>query len=117
VRIGSRSGLIDSPFPVPRGDCAGSSPAGILASSNAGICSITTKNMEKPLITSERIPHDCGHYHERIYNHDTIVAYILSEPGKGTYCFVNNEDQMCWKGYATVADAKEAFFKLRPDLN
>ena len=74
-------------------------------------------NIEKTLITSERIPHDCGHYHERIYNHDTIVAYILSEPGKGTYCFVNNEDQMCWKGYATVADAKEAFFNLRPDLN
>jgi hypothetical protein len=45
VRSGSRSGLIDSPFPVPRGDCAGSSPAGILASSNAGTCPITTKTM------------------------------------------------------------------------
>ena len=45
MRIGSRSGLIDSPIPVPRGDCAGSSPAGILASSNAGLCPITTKTM------------------------------------------------------------------------
>ena len=79
-------------------------------------CPITTKTMQKPLITSERIPHDCGHYHERLYNHDAIVAYIYSEPMKDTYCFVNNEDQMCWKGYATVADAKEAFFKLRPEL-
>jgi hypothetical protein len=74
-------------------------------------------NIAKPLITSERIPHDCGHYHEIVYNHDKVVAYILGEFNKGTYCFVNNEDQMCWKGYATVADAKEAFFKLRPDLN
>ena len=45
MRIGSRSGLIDSPIPVPRGDCAGSNPAGILASSNAGFCPITTKTM------------------------------------------------------------------------
>ena len=52
-----------------------------------------------------------------MYNHDKVVAYFLGEFNKGTYCFVNNEDQMCWKGYATVADAKEAFFKLRPDLN
>lgn len=80
-------------------------------------CSITTKNMTKPLITSVRIPHDGGTYHERIYNHDSLVGYILSEPGKGTFCFVNNEDQMCWKGYKTVADAKQAFFHLRPELN
>ena len=45
MRIGSRSGLIDSPIPVPRGDCAGSNPAGILASSDAGFCPITTKTM------------------------------------------------------------------------
>ena len=70
--------------------------------------------MTKPMITSERIPHDCGHYHERIYNHDSIVGYILSDGD--TFCFVNNNDQMCWKGYATVADAKEAFFNLRPEL-
>lgn len=45
MRSGSRSGLIDSPFPVPRGDCAGSSPAGILGSSNVVNCPITTKTM------------------------------------------------------------------------
>ena len=54
MRSGSRSGLIDSPFPVPRGDCAGSSPAGILASSNAGICSITPKTMTTFLTTEQR---------------------------------------------------------------
>jgi hypothetical protein len=36
-------------------------------------CSITTMNMTKPLITSVRIPHDGGTYHERIYNHDSLV--------------------------------------------
>jgi hypothetical protein len=60
------------------------------------------------MITSVRIPHDSNLYHERIYEGDDCIAYILSD--YDTFCYVDNKEQFVYKGYKTVADAKDAFF-------
>ena len=61
------------------------------------------------MITSERVDQVGNLYHEVIYDDGELVCRILSD--YDTYCYVDWKEQFVYKGYATVADAKEAFFK------
>ena len=52
-------------------------------------------------------------YFENIYDDDSLIAYVFSYEDKGTkYVIHNNVEQHYIKGFDTVADAKESFFKL-----
>ena len=52
-------------------------------------------------------------YFENIYDDASLIAYVFSYEDDGLkYVIHNNIDQFYVKGFETVADAKEAFFKL-----
>lgn len=53
-------------------------------------------------------------YYETIYDDNKIICYIHSYKTSSTtnYVMTNNVEQFYIKGFDTVADAKEAFFKL-----
>jgi hypothetical protein len=52
-------------------------------------------------------------YFENIYDDASLIAYIFSyEDGGVKYVIHNNIEQHYIKGFDTVADAKESFFKL-----
>lgn len=52
-------------------------------------------------------------YLENIYDDETFIAYIFSYEDDGTkYVVHNNIEQFYVKGFKTVADAKQCFFKF-----
>lgn len=67
------------------------------------------------MITSERVHLDLDGYHERIYKDGERIAYVTNDYDK--YCFFVHKDQVVYKDYATVADAKEALFRTYPEFN
>ena len=69
------------------------------------------------MITSERINADLPGYYERIYQDGERIAYLGSHAGEDKYFFVVNKDQFLYKDYPTVADAKEALFRIYPEFN
>lgn len=62
------------------------------------------------MFTSERIPHDSGLYHERIYWNDDVVAKVMSNESKGTFWYVTFGSVK--DGFKTVADTKLELFKV-----
>jgi len=69
------------------------------------------------MITSERIHTDLPGYYERIYQDGERIAYLANHAGEDKYFFVVNKDQFLYKNYPTVADAKEALFRIYPEFN
>lgn len=64
------------------------------------------------MFTSERIPHDSGMYHERIYWNDELVAKVMSDPKDSSYWWIKENNQSISRGYKTVADAKKTLFMV-----
>jgi hypothetical protein len=60
------------------------------------------------MFTSERIPHDSGLYHERIYWNDDVVAKVMSNESKGTFWYVTFG--LVKDGFKTIADTKQELF-------
>jgi hypothetical protein len=69
------------------------------------------------MITSERINTDLPGYYERIYQDGERIAYLGNHAGEDKDFFVVNKDQFLYKDYPTVADAKEALFRIYPEFN
>ena len=67
------------------------------------------------MITSERVHLSLNGYYERIYKDGERIAYVTNDYDK--YCFFVHKDQVVYKDYATVADAKEALFRTYPEFN
>jgi hypothetical protein len=63
------------------------------------------------MLTSNRIPHNSGLYHEQIFDNNKLVAQLLSE-SNGTYWWVITANQAISRGYQTVSDAKKILFSV-----
>ena len=69
---------------------------------------LTEGSNHQKMYTSNRIPHDCGLYHEWIYKDDKVVAKVMSEGD--TYWWILTHNHSISRGYKTVAQAKELLF-------
>ena len=69
------------------------------------------------MITSERINLELSGYYERIYQDGKSIAYLAKHASEEKYFYVVNKDQFLYKDYPTVADAKEALFRIYPEFN
>ena len=65
------------------------------------------------MFTSERIPHDSGMYHERIYKDNQCVALVRSNPEDLTeYWWLINGSSIRQRGFTSVADCKADLFRV-----
>jgi len=63
----------------------------------------------------QRVEEFAESYYERIYKDGERIAFVTDNYDK--YCFFVHKDQFVYKDYATVADAKEALFRIYPEFN